>query len=420
MARSLTKSSFRRNNASQAEDVLRFPLEENSFFKKVVIMKKTLAAVAVLGAFAGSALAADVTLYGKVDFGFVYDNVQNKGGVDGADNNSVGLESGVSSGSRFGLKGSEQISEGLTVGFQLEQGFNADDGTFSSDRMFHREARAYVATDYGTFHFGRFGALDSGTGSLDVVGGFSASGTGYAGTLDQSTVLRTYSRMDNSIAYTSPEFAGLQLSAMVSLKTAALDSDGNEIDTEESNHESDRYYGVGLTGQWGNLGAGLVVSQSDVSVLKTKDKVDADQAYSDDVLNITAGVNYDFGVAKTFLAANYYDAGEIFSVAGTTAVSKAKAGVSDLTGWGVVASVEAPVAAGTLEAMVGYGVDSYDMEVGEDIDEATWTVGAFYKYPLSKRTYMYAGAGYTTTDYDVKDAEDENVTTVYTGICHNF
>ncbi len=33
-------------------------------------MKKTLAAVAVLGAFAGSALAADVTLYGRIDTGF--------------------------------------------------------------------------------------------------------------------------------------------------------------------------------------------------------------------------------------------------------------------------------------------------------------------------------------------------------------
>lgn len=35
-------------------------------------MKKTVAAVAVLGAFAGSALAADVTLYGVVDAGLVY------------------------------------------------------------------------------------------------------------------------------------------------------------------------------------------------------------------------------------------------------------------------------------------------------------------------------------------------------------
>ena len=35
-------------------------------------MKKTLAAVAVLGAFAGSALAADVTLYGRVNLGVNY------------------------------------------------------------------------------------------------------------------------------------------------------------------------------------------------------------------------------------------------------------------------------------------------------------------------------------------------------------
>ena len=35
-------------------------------------MKKTLAALAVLGAFAGSAAAADVTLYGVVDLGLNY------------------------------------------------------------------------------------------------------------------------------------------------------------------------------------------------------------------------------------------------------------------------------------------------------------------------------------------------------------
>lgn len=368
-------------------------------------MKKTLAAVAVLGTFAGTALAADVTLYGKVDYGFVYSEVNNVGGTN-QDSDSFGLESGVSSGSRFGLKGSEQISEGLTVGFQLEQGFNADDGTFGSgSRMFHREARAYVATDYGTFHFGRFGALDSGTGSLDVVGGFSASGTGYAGTLDQSTVMTTYSCMDNSIAYTSPEFAGVKVSAMVSLK-----QDGTSKVGEESEHTADRYYGLGVSGQWGNLGAGLVVSQSDVAFSLTEDGGATN--YVDDVLNVTAGVNYDFGVAKAYLAANYADGGENFS----TDVG----GKYDYTHYGVVASVEAPMAAGTLEAMVGYGVDSYDVKVGDDADVATWTVGAFYKYPLSKRTYVYTGAGYTTVDYDVKTLKDEDTTTVYAGLCHNF
>ena len=35
-------------------------------------MKKTLAALAVLGAFAGSAMAADVSVYGILDVGFKY------------------------------------------------------------------------------------------------------------------------------------------------------------------------------------------------------------------------------------------------------------------------------------------------------------------------------------------------------------
>ena len=42
-------------------------------------MKKTLAALAVLGAFAGSAMAADVTLYGALDTGFEYIHTKNPG-----------------------------------------------------------------------------------------------------------------------------------------------------------------------------------------------------------------------------------------------------------------------------------------------------------------------------------------------------
>lgn len=42
-------------------------------------MKKTLAALAVLGAFAGSAMAADVTLYGALDTGFEYKHTKSTG-----------------------------------------------------------------------------------------------------------------------------------------------------------------------------------------------------------------------------------------------------------------------------------------------------------------------------------------------------
>lgn len=40
------------------------------------MFKKSLAAVALLGAFAGSAFAADVTLYGVVDEGFLYTHIR--------------------------------------------------------------------------------------------------------------------------------------------------------------------------------------------------------------------------------------------------------------------------------------------------------------------------------------------------------
>lgn len=234
-------------------------------------MKKTLAAVAVLGAFAGSALAADVTLYGRVNLGLNYVHAD-----DGSTtSDSWSLNSGDATGSRFGLKGSEQISEGLTVGFQLEHGFNADDGSDSSSKAFHRESRLYVATDYGTLHLGRFGALDSGTGSLDIVGGLTAAGTGYGELIaDQSRVFKTYSRLDNSIAYVSPEFAGVKVSAMVSLGGDAskdlnkytITPNGVEFEdlgNGEASSDVDRYYALGVSGQWGALGAGLVVSQVD-------------------------------------------------------------------------------------------------------------------------------------------------------------
>ena len=63
-------------------------------------MKKTLAAVAVLGAFAGSALAADVQLYGVVDLGLNYSHVD----MDNStvkDVDSFTMDSGNGSGSRW-------------------------------------------------------------------------------------------------------------------------------------------------------------------------------------------------------------------------------------------------------------------------------------------------------------------------------
>lgn len=138
------------------------------------MFKKSLAAVALLGAFAGSAFAADVTLYGVVDEGFLYTHKD----ADKTDTDAVDkfeLRNGIQAGSRWGLKGTEDLGNGLKVGFILESGFNADDGTQSvSGTMFNREASLNVMGPFGQLSLGMIGAITQGTSSWGKVGAVSA------------------------------------------------------------------------------------------------------------------------------------------------------------------------------------------------------------------------------------------------------
>ena len=372
-------------------------------------MKKTLAAVAVLGAFAGSALAADVTLYGKVDLGLQYIH-SDKGEVK---TDSWGLKSGSGSASRWGIKGAEQISENLTVGFMLEDGIDADSGTTGD--MFDREARLYVATEYGTLHMGRFGGLDATVGSVSVVGSgkLSAMGGGYGSAIaDHGIVLNKTSRFNNAIAYTSPTFAGVKLSAMVALGDAIKDDDGEVVKGIKGEGSSDvnRYYALGANGQWGAFGAALAVSQMDFGHEKYESGTSTVPQDKDNSTNVTAGVNYDFGVAKVYLAGNYYDNGD------------------KQDQYGVLASMSAPLAGGTLQVQGGYKKVTDDDNSAEyiagdkNVEGDTMMIGAYYEYPLSKRTYIYTSAGYTQVDYDKRaaKADSEKTTEVVAGIVHNF
>ena len=125
-------------------------------------MKKTLAALAVLGAFAGSAAAADVQLYGVVDEGFIYTNTKV---TDEKSDNQFQLGSGLNLGSRWGLKGTEDLGNGYKVGFKLESGFNADTGTLQENRLFRREAGLTLYGPFGSLGFGRFGGIASAAGT---------------------------------------------------------------------------------------------------------------------------------------------------------------------------------------------------------------------------------------------------------------
>ena len=408
-------------------------------------MKKTLAAVAVLGAFAGTALAADVTLYGKIDAGLNYTHVSEDGS---ASTDDFTMKSGQNSGSRFGLKGTEQISEGLTVGFQLENGFSIDDGQDGQgDRLFGREARLFVQTDFGEFGFGRIGGIDSGLGSYDLIGDASVFGTGWG---EFTGAMAPYfkgksDRYDNMITYKSPTFAGLTLVAQASLKK---DSSG---EGDEGTHLADRYYALGLGADYGALTGALTVSMQDYSgfakrytgALDPTDTVEAvnkDNANDSDGYAVTAFAAYDFGVTKVSLGAQYFD--NVAQARGSLASSLKfdkdahelyeEFGEVDfgLTGYGVMLGAITPVGAGSLFTSVGYAdYEASDLPTDalattEKADYKVYGVGVGYQYPLSKRTYVYTAASYTKTTENEglaasKDV-DTDVTEVMAGIVHNF
>lgn len=416
-------------------------------------MKKTLAAVAVLGAFAGTALAADVTLYGKIDGGLNYQHVSKDaqdaktGHVSSSNSDSFEARSGQNSGSRFGLKGTEQISDGLTVGFQLENGFDSDTGKLGQgDRIFGREARVYVTTDFGEIGFGRMGGIDSGLGSYDLVGDASVFGAGWG---DMTGTMSLFfkgksDRYDNMITYKSPEFAGLTLVAQASL---GKDSKANE---EEGGHLADRYYAIGLGADYGALTGALTFSMQDYSgfadrytgiVDKDLSKVTEDNANDSDGYAVTAFGAYDFGVTKVSLGVQYFD--NVAQERGSTEptwIQKEDTEPSyhgqweygdvdfGMTGYGVMLGAITPVGSGSLYTTIGYAdYEASDLPTASKDDKADYKVygvGVGYQYPLSKRTYVYTAASYTHETANAGKATskdlDTDTTEVMAGLVHNF
>ncbi|WP_333580714.1 porin [Duodenibacillus massiliensis] len=386
-------------------------------------MKKTLAAVAVLGAFAGSAVAADVTLYGLVDYGVRYQNLDaDTAGVDKT--NKVDMKSGANSGPRFGLKGTEDLGNGVKVGFVLENGFAADTGALgNSKRLFDREAQLFVDGSFGRVSFGRVGQLASANGSYGLLGVTGPFSTGYG---DATSGLKFvgangFARFDNTITYMTPSFAGLTVYAQYSMDTDGADEVG--VENESS---SDRYYGIGAKFVAGGLT--LVGVVDSINYATVGDKAVAPDM--DDALTVTIGGNYDFQVAKVYFGGQYFDNAKAVAANNVTvdnATKKAvigkgyKLGTLGAEGWGLGLGVGVPVMGGTASAYAGYldadSVDTADMSVKRMIG----AVG--YTYSFSKRTSIYTTASYTKDKVEYADStkdRDPSSVEVLLGMIHKF
>ena len=399
------------------------------------MFKKSLAAVALLGAFAGSAFAADVTLYGVLDEGFLYTHKDaDKTGVDAVD--KFELRNGIQAGSRWGLKGTEDLGNGLKVGFILESGFNADDGTQSvSGTLFNREASLNVMGPFGQLSLGKIGAITQGTSSWGKVGAVSAFGTSYgAANVGNATNVfaATVGVMDNTIAYQTPKFAGFTVYAQYSMgssKAAAQDADGNWTQTMVENESStDRYYALGAT--YANGPVNLYFAVDSVNYASYFDKTGTTTTPStkdmDDSLTVAFGGSYDFSVVKVFAGAQYFDEVLVKTVSGLS--NGGLESLGKMKGYALQASASAPLAGGTGYFGVGY-VDSSEADsvvTGKEFDLKYYVASVGYKYDLSKRTNVYGVLSYAKGDQDVATPTDKiydrkpSMVGFGVGLRHNF
>ncbi|WP_244814021.1 porin [Caballeronia sp. Lep1P3] len=251
-------------------------------------MKKTLMVAALTGVFATAAHAqSSVTLYGLIDAGITYTN--NQGG-----HSNWKETSGSVNGSRWGLRGAEDLGGGLKAIFTLENGFSIANGTLGQGgREFGRQAFVGLSSNqFGAVTLGR--QYDS---VVDFLGPLALTGTQYGGTqfahpFDNDNLDNTF-RVNNSVKYTSANYAGFKLGAQYGFSNAA------------GGFSNNREYSVGASYNYGPLniaGAYLQLNNTQTTpagaALNTNGAVAGDAPFAAGRQRIFGGgISYAFGPA---------------------------------------------------------------------------------------------------------------------------
>ncbi|ALM81690.1 porin [Bordetella sp. N] len=392
-------------------------------------MKKTLLAAALLAGFAGAAQAeTSVTLYGIVDIGVGFQQIKGLNTTGGASDKAskFGLANGVQNGSRWGLRGSEDLGDGLRAVFNLESGFSSADGqSAQGSRLFGRQATLGLASNsWGQIDFGRQTNVASKFfGSIDPFAeGFNMANIGTAFSSSNTT------RYDNLILYQTPVFGGFQAGAGYSFNV-------DDTNTTQSGFQTDRNQ-RGIT-------AGLRYVNGPINVAAAYDQLNRSNSVGDSLANGTGdkirswlvGGTYDFEVVKLALAYGQTRGGWIqaSSVYGPFSSTNLDAGQSlpgnlstniyrdNLRVNSYMVGLSAPIGGSTSIfgswQRLDPNSDKYYTAPNNGNDETTnvYSVGA--TYDLSKRTNLYAVASYAK-DYAFVDGLKSTMAVV--GVRHRF
>lgn len=327
-------------------------------------MKKSLIALAVLAAAGAASAQSSVQLYGIADVWV--------GGVkDGAAKAQTVVESGGVSGSRWGIKGSEDLGGGLKAIFTLEQGFALDTG--KADSGFNREASVGVAGNFGEVKLGKvWTAYDDVQGASNPVfdSALTPSAKAFATTGKDTAYTANPA---NGVKYTSPSYAGFTAGASYAF--------------DEKTAGNSEVSAVALQYANGPLTA-AVAYQTEQAVTS---------GASTDYTNLNAA--YNLGVV---------------TLKGSYAQRDDNAGSKDKE---YQIGADYPLAA-NLVLSAGYASSENKFKGVKQSDNSGFGVAA--AYILSKRTTAYAGVRSTKIDYVGGEGVDATTNVYALGVKHAF
>ena len=332
-------------------------------------MKKSLIALAALAAVGAASAQSSVTLYGIADISA--GQVKTKSTIAGVSSTTkdTKVNPGNLQGSRIGIKGSEDLGNGLKAVFNYEYGIDSANGAFKATGDDGEARRAVVGLQggFGSVLLGRdktpFYRLTEDT-SADSISDFS--------TTNAQGIMRV-----NGVHYAG-NFSGVGVSAMAGYHNIK----NNGVEAKDY-----KAYGLGLSYATGPFMVGIAGEKSeDSAVVNGLEQT-----------NYGIGGTYDFTAAKLF--ANYLVNQDQYGNGPKSKDKEANIGV------------KVPFGAASLVAEYGYND-------GENYDGHDFNIGA--NYAFSKRTDVYARAA-RINDYDLdNNAGSGNVTKYAVGLRHKF
>lgn len=338
--------------------------------------KTTLLAMAVSAA-AFSVQAAQVSLYGSVSTGVLYQNQASlSGGIDQKNQeskDSFSMESGFWGDSIWGITGEEDIGNGWTVGFTLENEFGSDTGEMASDgTIFDSQAYLRIGNDKVNFAFGNIGGLSSAGGDFDLICGFDPmeAFVGVAG-------LGAFASKD----YASGNMAVVEVMPMEGLKVSLMGNTGDDDSSEAKWSDRDHYYGLGVSYENGPLALAAIAEMRKYDKKAERNNL----SDNDDSWTFTVAAAYDFEIVRPSFV--YQHASKTREFAAGEISGAAYNFDSFMLG------ATAPLGQGTLRASVQY-VKGENDAVSDEEGNAT-ILGLAYTYDMSKRTTLYGAAFYS-------------------------